>query len=131
MIEPEDIDFSKYIPNWKNEPDDEKEINDWHFDEGFENIIKDPEAIIDETNDIRWKHVVKAARLLKNRNNNLTGPYSHEQLVDAVSEIIIQEALDELIEKRLIKQNDDGTFQLTEQGDKEAKSLIDKKEENK
>lgn len=127
---PEDIDFSQYMPNWKSDSSDDNKEEGWYFDEGFENIIKDPDQIIDEENEIKWKHVVKAAQILKEKNNNSSGPYLHEQLVDAVSNVIIQEALDELIEKRLIKQNDDGTFQLTKQGDEIANKLNKKNKQD-
>lgn len=122
-IDPKDLDFSQYIPNWKGDSDREINNGDWSFEEGFETAIKDPETFIDEENEVKWKHVIKAAQLLKERNNGCTGPYSHEQVTETVLEVVLKEALDSLIEKNLLKQNPNGTYELTQNGISEAERM--------
>lgn len=118
----EDFDFPQYMPNWRNEPENNEDF-DWYFKDGFEKAIHDPETVIDEVDQVKWKHIIQAAYILKERNDNKSGPYSCDQLNQVVSEIMIQEALNSLIEKNLIKQNDDGTFQLTDTGQQVADEL--------
>lgn len=130
-IDPKNIDFSQYIPNWKNEQDDDsnkgkndqgRNDSDWYFEKGFENALN-PEDFIDPANEVKWRHVIKAAELLKERHNDYVGPYSHEQVSEIVFEVVLKEALNDLIQKKMLKQNDDGTYQLTQDGIKEAKRL--------
>lgn len=122
---PEDIDFSQYIPKWKDESDDDQEDFVWHFKDGFEKAFDDVETQIDEQGDIRWKHIIKAAHILMERNDNKKGPYSKKQVDEVISEVVIQEALDALIEKNIIKKNENGTFQLTETGDAIADEIAE------
>lgn len=119
--EENNLDFSQYIPNWKGE--DQNESVDWYFEEGFEKAIENPEAYIDEKNEVKWRHVVKAGNMLKQQNNNFDGPYSHEQVSQIVFQIVLEEALDSLVEKKLIKKNDNGTYELTEEGFNEVEEI--------
>lgn len=127
-IDPKSIDFSQYIPKWKDESSEEDEDaeksneSDWYFKDGFEKVL-DPDVFIDNKNEVRWRHVIKAAELLKERHNNYTGPYTHQQVSEIVFEVMLKEALDDLVKKQMLKQNDNGTYQLTKNGIEEVEKL--------
>jgi predicted transcriptional regulator len=109
------MEFPEYAPQWKDSGDEEN--NDeygYFFEDGFENR-EHPDAIIYKEADIRWRHVVVAGKALKEKHFH-SGPFTEEQFQEELIAAVTQEAIDGLIKKGFIKDNQDGTYSLTELG---------------
>lgn len=119
----DNYEFPEYAPNWKDSIDGDDE-HGWFWDDSKADAMP-PNEVVDKEQGIEWHHVVSALRKLK-AEKLYSGPFTDDEVSDAITEVIVDETLLSLKAKGLIEFSDDEetSFNLTTLGKEVAEELI-------